>query len=199
MSARTTARHAAGIDLIVPVIFFLGACFVWLTTVLSHQTTIDVMRLGVLEQQANTDPLTKLANRRALEALWPSLTLVVDVREGRLEVSPLANSASAAGGVDFDFRGGSPSEAPHADGSRAGDRVAAVILLVGSVSFLGFGIQAPFPTWGQMLGTDGRLYAQDSATHLMWFPGAAIFISVYGFNMLGDALRDTLDPRLRGA
>lgn len=73
------------------------------------------------------------------------------------------------------------------------------VLAEATISFLGFGIQAPFPTWGQMLGTDGRLYAQDSATHLMWFPGAAIFISVYGFNMLGDALRDVLDPRLRGA
>jgi peptide/nickel transport system permease protein len=73
------------------------------------------------------------------------------------------------------------------------------VLAEATISFLGFGIQAPFPTWGQMLGTDGRLYAQDSAQHLMWVPGAAIFISVYGFNMLGDALRDILDPRLRGA
>jgi peptide/nickel transport system permease protein len=73
------------------------------------------------------------------------------------------------------------------------------VLAEATISFLGFGVQAPFPTWGQMLGTDGRTYAQDSASHLMWFPGAAIFISVYGFNMLGDALRDVLDPRLRGA
>lgn len=75
----------------------------------------------------------------------------------------------------------------------------AAVLAEATISFLGFGIQAPFPTWGQMLGTDGRLYAQDSATHLMWFPGIAIFISVFAFNMLGDALRDVLDPRLRGA
>jgi peptide/nickel transport system permease protein len=75
----------------------------------------------------------------------------------------------------------------------------AAVLAEATISFLGFGIQAPFPTWGQILGTDGRLYAQDSAQHLMWVPGAAIFISVYGFNMLGDALRDILDPRLRGA
>lgn len=75
----------------------------------------------------------------------------------------------------------------------------AAVLAEATISFLGFGIQAPFPTWGQILGTDGRTFAQDSASHLMWFPGAAIFISVYGFNMLGDALRDVLDPRLRGA
>jgi peptide/nickel transport system permease protein len=73
------------------------------------------------------------------------------------------------------------------------------VLAEATISFLGFGIQAPFPTWGQILGTDARIYAQDSATHLMWFPGLAIFFSVYGFNMLGDALRDVLDPRLRGS
>jgi len=75
----------------------------------------------------------------------------------------------------------------------------AAVLAEATISFLGFGVQAPFPTWGNMLGTDGRTYAQDSASHLMWFPGVAIFISVYGFNMLGDALRDVLDPRLRGS
>ena len=74
----------------------------------------------------------------------------------------------------------------------------AAVLAEATISFLGFGIQAPYPTWGQILGTDARIYAQDSATHLMWFPGLAIFFSVYGFNMLGDALRDVLDPRLRG-
>jgi peptide/nickel transport system permease protein len=72
------------------------------------------------------------------------------------------------------------------------------VLAEATISFLGFGIQAPFPTWGQMLGTQGRTYGPE-AQWLMWFPGAAIFISVYGFNMLGDALRDVLDPRLRGA
>jgi len=72
------------------------------------------------------------------------------------------------------------------------------VLAEATISFLGFGIQAPFPTWGQMLGNEGRTYGPD-AQWLMWFPGVAIFISVYGFNMLGDALRDVLDPRLRGS
>lgn len=71
------------------------------------------------------------------------------------------------------------------------------VLAEATISFLGFGIQAPFPTWGQMLGNEGRTYGA-TAQHLMWIPGAAIFLSVYGFNMLGDALRDLLDPRLRG-
>ncbi|MFQ5471674.1 MAG: ABC transporter permease [Dehalococcoidia bacterium] len=72
------------------------------------------------------------------------------------------------------------------------------VLVEATISFLGFGIAQPFPTWGQLLATDGR---QQGPGHeyLMFIPGAAIFICVYGFNMLGDALRDVLDPRLRGA
>ncbi len=72
------------------------------------------------------------------------------------------------------------------------------VLAEATISFLGFGIQPPFPTWGQMLAVDGRNYGQEQV-YLMIIPGAAIFIAVYGFNMLGDALRDVLDPRLRGS
>ena len=74
----------------------------------------------------------------------------------------------------------------------------AAVLAEATVSFLGFGIPRPFPTWGQLLSTDGRI---DGVGHewLSIIPGAAIFICVFGFNMLGDALRDVLDPRLRGS
>lgn len=72
------------------------------------------------------------------------------------------------------------------------------VLAEATISFLGFGIQAPFPTWGQMLAVDGRVNGPEQQL-LMIVPGAAIFICVYGFNMLGDALRDVLDPRLRGS
>jgi peptide/nickel transport system permease protein len=73
----------------------------------------------------------------------------------------------------------------------------AAVLAEATVSFLGFGVQQPFPTWGQMLATDGR---ENGVGHeyLMILPGAAIFLCVYAFNMLGDSLRDVLDPRLRG-
>lgn len=71
------------------------------------------------------------------------------------------------------------------------------VLAEATISFLGFGIQAPFPTWGQLLGFDGR-YHGPNHEYLMLIPGISIFICVYGFNMLGDALRDVLDPRLRG-
>ncbi len=72
------------------------------------------------------------------------------------------------------------------------------VLAEATISFLGFGIPPPFPTWGQMLS--GR--ARDLGPGHPWiviFPGLAIFLAVYGFNMLGDALRDVLDPRMRGS
>jgi peptide/nickel transport system permease protein len=73
----------------------------------------------------------------------------------------------------------------------------AAVLAEATISFLGFGVQPPFPTWGQMLATDGREHGSGHE-YLAIIPGAAIFFCVYGFNMLGDALRDVLDPRLRG-
>lgn len=71
------------------------------------------------------------------------------------------------------------------------------VLAEATISFLGFGVQPPFPSWGQMLGVEGRTHGRENIW-LALSPGTAIFISVYGFNMLGDALRDVLDPRLRG-
>jgi peptide/nickel transport system permease protein len=73
----------------------------------------------------------------------------------------------------------------------------AAVLAEATVSFLGFGIQRPFPTWGTLLDVDGRVYGVGHEW-LSIIPGLAIFICVYAFNMLGDALRDVLDPRLRG-
>jgi len=73
----------------------------------------------------------------------------------------------------------------------------AAVLAEATVSFLGFGIQRPFPTWGGLLDVDGRVYGVGHEW-LSLIPGLAIFTCVYAFNMLGDALRDVLDPRLRG-
>jgi peptide/nickel transport system permease protein len=70
------------------------------------------------------------------------------------------------------------------------------ILAEATISFLGIGI-TNFPTWGQMLSGKTRELAADHM-HIALFPGLAIFLAVFGFNMLGDALRDVLDPRLRG-
>lgn len=71
------------------------------------------------------------------------------------------------------------------------------ILAEATISFLGIGV-TNFPTWGQMLSGRTRDLAE-SHMYLAVFPGLAIFLAVFGFNMLGDALRDVLDPRLRGS
>jgi len=67
------------------------------------------------------------------------------------------------------------------------------VLTLASLGFIGLGAQPPLPDWGKMVA-DGRRYLPES-----WWvtavPAAAIFITVFGFNMLGDGLRDVLDPR----
>lgn len=70
------------------------------------------------------------------------------------------------------------------------------IVLEASLSFLGLGVPAPEPSWGGMLAGPGRDYFNVAPWMAIW-PGLAIALSVYGFNLLGDALRDVLDPRQR--
>ncbi|MDI7258859.1 MAG: ABC transporter permease [Thermodesulfobacteriota bacterium] len=74
--------------------------------------------------------------------------------------------------------------------------VATAILVEAGLSFLGFGVQPPAPSWGNIL-TEGRTYIFD-AWWLTVFPGLAILTTVLSFNLLGEGLRDALDPRLRG-
>ena len=76
-------------------------------------------------------------------------------------------------------------------------QVGSAVLLESSLSFLGYGVQPPAPSWGRMLN-DARSQLT-KAPHLALFPGLAVFVTVFSFNMLGDALRDKLDPRLRGS
>lgn len=73
--------------------------------------------------------------------------------------------------------------------------IGTAILDAAGLSFLGLGAQPPTPEWGAMLG-QGR-FAVFSAPHIVIFPGIAIMLTVLGFNLLGDGLRDALDPRLR--
>jgi peptide/nickel transport system permease protein len=70
-----------------------------------------------------------------------------------------------------------------------------LILAEAALSFLGLGVQPPTPSWGVMLNS-GRAYMQSAPLVAMW-PGLAIFITVLGFNLLGDGVRDATDPRLR--
>ena len=72
---------------------------------------------------------------------------------------------------------------------------ASAILAISSLSFLSLGIQAPAPEWGNML-SEGREYMR-LYPHLVLAPGLAIFASIFSLNLLGDGLRDALDPRLK--
>ena len=72
----------------------------------------------------------------------------------------------------------------------------AAILAEASLSYLGLGVQEPTPAWGLMLKSGAEEYAE-SAPWAVIFPGLAISVAVFGFNLFGDALRDVLDPKLR--
>ena len=74
-------------------------------------------------------------------------------------------------------------------------RVATVIADASALSFLGLGIPPPTPEWGAMLAS-GRGYLRD-APHIVLFPGLAIMVTILALNMLGDGLRDALDPKLK--
>jgi peptide/nickel transport system permease protein len=73
--------------------------------------------------------------------------------------------------------------------------IATAILDAAALSFLGLGAQPPMAEWGSMLGQERNQVF--TAPHLVFFPGLMIMLTVLGFNLLGDGLRDALDPRLR--
>lgn len=74
-------------------------------------------------------------------------------------------------------------------------KVASAILSTSGLSFLGLGVKAPTPEWGSML-SGGRAYLRN-APHLTFFPGVMIMITILSLNLLGDGLRDALDPKLK--
>jgi peptide/nickel transport system permease protein len=74
----------------------------------------------------------------------------------------------------------------------------AIILTEAALSFLGFGVPPPRPSWGGMLSGAGLVHMLRAPWLALW-PGVALSLAVFGANMLGDALRDQLDPRLRGS
>jgi peptide/nickel transport system permease protein len=76
-------------------------------------------------------------------------------------------------------------------------QLGSAILTEASLSFLGLGIPEPLPSWGRMLSESAAEYVR-TAPWLVIFPGLAISLAVFGTNLLGDALRDILDPRQRG-
>ena len=76
-------------------------------------------------------------------------------------------------------------------------RLGSAITTEASLSFLGLGVPEPHPSWGGMLNASALDFAE-LAPHIIVFPGLALSMAVFGFNVFGDALRDVLDPRLRG-
>ena len=75
--------------------------------------------------------------------------------------------------------------------------IGGVIIAEASLSFLGYGLPVEIPSWGSLLSREGRKY-MEQAPWLAFWPGLALTITVYSLNMFGDAIRDLLDPRLRG-
>ncbi len=75
--------------------------------------------------------------------------------------------------------------------------IGGVIIAEASLSFLGFGLPVKVPSWGGMLSREGRQYMEQAPRLALW-PGLCLTIVVYSLNMFGDAMRDLLDPRLRG-
>ena len=76
--------------------------------------------------------------------------------------------------------------------------IGGVIISEASISFLGFGLPREIPTWGGLLSQEGRQF-MEIAPWLAFWPGACLTLVIYCLNMFGDAMRDLLDPRLRGA
>lgn len=79
----------------------------------------------------------------------------------------------------------------------AATQIGQVILMESSMSFLGLGVPPGVPSWGSMLSQEGRAYMEVNPSLALW-PGLALTLTVFGANIFGDALRDLLDPRLKG-
>ena len=73
--------------------------------------------------------------------------------------------------------------------------IASIILTAAGLSFIGLGVQPPTPEWGAMLSGARQFIRQ--CPHMVIFPGLAIAMTVLAFNMMGDGLRDALDPKLK--
>ena len=132
-------------------------------------------------------------------ALIPSSARVVRSTTLSLREQPFVESAKAIGmsEVRIAFRHVLPNTlAPLIVLGTA--QLGSAILVEAALSFLGLGIPEPYPSWGRMLSESAAEYVR-TAPWLVIFPGVAISLAVFGSNLLGDALRDTLDPRLRGA
>jgi peptide/nickel transport system permease protein len=154
-----------------------------------------ILALGVV---AALGPGTLQVIAAIVVPMVPRATRVVRASALAIRQMPYIESAHAAGVSDLRviFRHLLPNVmAPYLIMVTA--FLAEAIVLEASLSFLGLGVVEPTPAWGLMLRDFAGRYAE-SAPWLPLAPGLAISLAVFGFNLLGDAVRDALDPRLRG-
>lgn len=126
---------------------------------------------------------------------WPITARVVRAEFLSLKARPFVESAlaSGAGKIRVMLKHILPNVVPVIVVA-ATLRVAYVILAEAGLSYLGFGVQPPTPSWGNMVA-EGRTYLR-TAWWIMLFPGLFIFLSVMAYNLIGDGLRDAFDPRM---
>ncbi|MFC1735324.1 ABC transporter permease [Candidatus Hydrogenedentota bacterium] len=129
---------------------------------------------------------------------WPGIARLVRAQVLTTKQLEFSQAAKALGGSDLRI------VARHIlPNSMAPVLVAATIGIAGNIlteswlSFLGLGVQPPIPSWGSMI-TDGQVYLE-TKPWICIFPGLAIVVTVMGFNLFGDGLRDALDPKLRNS
>ena len=117
-----------------------------------------------------------------------------------LKTSPFVEAARAAGATELRILATHiiPNVIPIAI-VIASSALGAAVLAEAALSFLGIGVEQGTPSWGIDLSGENLDWAANGEWHLVAFPGAALSLVVLGFNLLGDTLRDVLDPRLRGS
>jgi len=127
---------------------------------------------------------------------WPGIARLVrgEFLKLRGQDFVLAGKVSGAGAARLIFRHILPNSlAPVFVSATFG--VASAILIESSLSFLGFGVQPPTPSWGEILSQSRDF--MDIAWWLALFPGLAIFVSITAYNLVGEGLRDAIDPRMK--
>lgn len=127
---------------------------------------------------------------------WPGIARLVrgEFLKLRGQDFVLAGKVSGAGAARLIFRHILPNSlAPVFVSATFG--VASAILIESSLSFLGFGVQPPTPSWGEILSQSRDF--MDIAWWLAMFPGLAIFVSITAYNLVGEGLRDAIDPRMK--
>lgn len=158
---------------------------------------ILITLLGVIQRMENVNIVVAMLVALAFTRTAPASRVI---RAVTLEVRsrPFIEAAESAGAAHFRImlRHVLPNILPLIIVT-ATVALPATILAEASLSFLGFG-PAGEPSWGQMLSTEGRDFFRRQPGLAIW-PGVCIAVTVFGFNMFGDALRDVLDPRLRGS